>query len=139
MKKLLMIIITQFIFIGAANAVVNINTATQEELQTLPGITAARAEAIINYRSKAGAFRRVEDVKNIEGIEATTMDMMEFYNSVKLKDQGKPTYSKIKHNKFGRYFISGIFNDLSIKRRLNNETFFLYYDCGGTGTDFVSL
>ncbi len=86
MKKLLIIIITQFIFIGAANAVVNINTATQEELQTLPGITATRAEAIINYRSKAGAFRRVEDVKNIEGIDATTMDMMEFYNSVKLKD-----------------------------------------------------
>lgn len=86
MKKLLMIIITQFIFIGAANAVVNINTATQEELQTLPGITATRAEAIINYRSKAGAFRNVEDVKNIEGIDNSTMDMMKFYNSVKLKD-----------------------------------------------------
>jgi competence protein ComEA len=86
MKKLLMIIIAQFIFIGAANATVNINTATQEELQTLPGITATRAEAIINYRSKAGAFRRVEDVKNIEGIDDSTMDMMDFYNSVKLKD-----------------------------------------------------
>ncbi len=86
MKKLLMIIFSLLIFTGAANATVNINTATQEELQTLPGITAARAEAIINYRSKAGAFRRVEDVKNIEGIDATTMDMMEFYNSVKLKD-----------------------------------------------------
>ncbi len=86
MKKLLMIIFSSLIFAGAANAVVNINTATQEELQTLPGITAARAEAIINYRSTAGAFRRVEDVKNIEGIDATTMDMMEFYNSVKLKD-----------------------------------------------------
>jgi competence protein ComEA len=86
MKKLLMIIIAQFIFIGAANAVVNINTATQEELQTLPGINATRAEAIINYRSKAGAFRRVEDVKNIEGIDDSTMDMMDFYNSVKLKD-----------------------------------------------------
>ncbi len=86
MKKLLMIIIAQFIFIGAASAVVNINTATQEELQTLPGITATRAEAIINYRSKAGAFRRVEDVKNIEGIDDSSMDMMDFYNSVKLKD-----------------------------------------------------
>ncbi len=86
MKKLLMIIFSSLIFAGAANAVVNINTATQEELQTLPGITATRAEAIINYRSKAGAFRRVEDVKNIEGIDDDAMDMMEFYNSVKLKD-----------------------------------------------------
>ena len=86
MKKLLMIIIAQFIFIGAANAIVNINTATQEELQTLPGITAIKAKAIIDYRSKAGAFRRVEDVKNIEGIDDSSMDMMDFYNSVKLKD-----------------------------------------------------
>ncbi len=86
MKKLLMIIFSSLIFTGTANAVVNINTATQEELQTLPGITATRAEAIINYRSKAGAFRRVEDVKNIEGIDPTKMDMMKFYNNVKLKD-----------------------------------------------------
>ncbi len=86
MKKLLMIIFSSLIFAGAANAFVNINTATQEELQTLPGITATRAEAIIIYRSKAGAFRRVEDVKNIEGIDDDTMDMKQFYNSVKLKD-----------------------------------------------------
>ncbi len=86
MKKLLIIIFSSLIFAGAANAVVNLNTATQEELQTLPGITATRAEAIINYRSKAGAFRRVEDVKNVEGIDPTTMDMMKFYNNVKLKD-----------------------------------------------------
>ena len=86
MKKLLMIIFSSLISAGAANAFVNINTATQEELQTLQGITAAKAEAIIHYRSKAGAFRRVEDVKNIEGIDATTMDMMKFYNNIKLKD-----------------------------------------------------
>jgi competence protein ComEA len=86
MKKLLMIIIAQFLFIGAANAVVNINTATQEELQTIPGISAVKAKAMIDYRSKAGKFRRVEDVKNIEGIDSSTMDMMDFYNSVKIKD-----------------------------------------------------
>ncbi len=94
-----MVIVAQFIFIGAANAVVNINTATQEELQTLSGITAARAEAIINYRSKAGAFRRVEEVKNIEGIDDNTMDMMDFYNSVKLKD-----YSFAQHLPYGVYY-----------------------------------
>ncbi len=86
MKKLLLIIFSLLIFAGAANAFVNINTATQEELQTLPGITATKAEAIINYRSKAGGFRRVEDVQNVEGISARTMDMMKFYNNIKLKD-----------------------------------------------------
>ena len=86
MKKLLLIIFSSFIFTGAANAFVNINTATQEELQTLPGITATKAEAIIHYRSKAGAFRRAEDLKNVEGINARTMDMPRFYNNIKLKD-----------------------------------------------------
>lgn len=86
MKKLLMIVIVQFIFIGAANAAVNINTANQEELQTIPGINATKAKAMIDYRSKAGKFRRVEEVKNVEGINSRTMDMMKFYKSVKTKD-----------------------------------------------------
>jgi len=86
MKKLLLIMIAQFIFISAANAAVNINTATLEELKTLPGITTSKAKALIEYRSKAGNFRRVEDVKYIEGIDSSTMDMADFYNRVKLKD-----------------------------------------------------
>jgi len=86
MKKLLLIMLTQFIFISAANAAVNINTATLEELKTLSGITTSKAKALIEYRSKAGKFRRVEDVENIEGINSSTMDMVDFYNRVKLKD-----------------------------------------------------
>ncbi len=86
MKKILLIIISQFFFIGAASAAVNINTATQEELQTLPGISAAKAKAMIDYRSKAGKFRRVDEVTNVEGINSQTMDLMEFYNKVKLDD-----------------------------------------------------
>lgn len=86
MKKLLLIIITQFFFIGAASAAVNINTATEEELQTLPGISATKAKAMIDYRSKAGKFRRVDEVTNVEGINAQTMDLMEFYKKVKLED-----------------------------------------------------
>ena len=86
MKKLLLIMIAQFIFISAANAAVNINTATLDELKTLPGITTSKAKALIDYRSKAGKFRRVEEVENVEGINSRTMDMMKFYKSVKTKD-----------------------------------------------------
>ena len=86
MKKLLLIIIAQIIFISAANAAVNINTATLDELKTLPGITTSKAQALIDYRSKAGKFRRVEEVENVEGINSRTMDMMKFYKSVKTKD-----------------------------------------------------
>jgi len=53
-------------FTGAAHAVVNINTATQAELQTLPGISSARAKAIIEYRTKAGAFRATDDLIKVD-------------------------------------------------------------------------
>ena len=86
MNKLILIMIAQFIFVSIVNAAVNINTATMDELKTLPGITTSKAQAIIDYRSKAGKFRRVEEVKNVEGINSRTMDMMKFYKSVKTKD-----------------------------------------------------
>lgn len=66
MKKLLIALVTMLAFTGAAHAVVNINTATQEELQTLPGINPARAKAIIEYRTKAGAFRSTDDLEKVD-------------------------------------------------------------------------
>ena len=66
MKKLLITLATMLAFTGAAHAVVNINTATQAELQTLPGISSARAKAIIEYRKKAGAFRATDDLIKVD-------------------------------------------------------------------------
>ena len=47
---------------------VNLNTASKEELETLNGIGSSKAESIIQYRSTCGAFRTIEDIKNISGI-----------------------------------------------------------------------
>lgn len=47
---------------------VNINTATAEELQTLPGIGQARAAAIVAYREEHGPFVYVEDLLGVSGI-----------------------------------------------------------------------
>jgi competence protein ComEA len=68
MKKLLITLVTMFAFTGVAHAFVNINTATQAELQTLPGISPARAKAIIDYRTKAGPFRSTDDLENVDSL-----------------------------------------------------------------------
>lgn len=48
---------------------ININKASKEELMTLPGVGASRAESIIQYREEHGAFRRIEDIMQISGIK----------------------------------------------------------------------
>ena len=47
---------------------VNINTATQTELETLSGIGPSTALKIINYREENGDFKKIEDIKNVPGI-----------------------------------------------------------------------
>ncbi len=48
--------------------VVNINTATSEQLQLLPGIGEKKAEEIIKYRKEKGDFKAPEDIKKVKGI-----------------------------------------------------------------------
>ena len=47
---------------------VNLNTATQAQLETLPGIGAAAAKRIIEYRDKNGKFTKIEQLMNVKGI-----------------------------------------------------------------------
>ena len=49
---------------------VNINTASSAELDTLPGIGPVTAGYIIDYRTKKGPFKRIEDLMKISGISA---------------------------------------------------------------------
>ena len=53
---------------SSKNSIVNINTATQTELETLPGIGPSIALKIINYRKENGKFSKIEDIKNVSGI-----------------------------------------------------------------------
>ena len=46
----------------------NLNTATVEILDSLPGIGPQKAEAIVELRNRMGGFRSVEDILNVDGI-----------------------------------------------------------------------
>ena len=87
MKNLLMIIATLFAFSGSAYAYVNINTATQAELETLKnaGITSTKAKAIIDYRTKAGAFKTVDDIEKVDGINNKTVNMEQLRRDITVK------------------------------------------------------
>jgi competence protein ComEA len=53
---------------------IDINTATVEILDTLPGIGPAKAADIISYRQKHGPFDRIEDIQNVSGIGPATFE-----------------------------------------------------------------
>ncbi len=63
--------------------VININTATQEELDTLPGIGPATVIKIIEYRKEKGKFKQKEEIKEVSGIGEAKYEKIKEYISVK--------------------------------------------------------
>jgi len=68
---------------------VNLNTATSEQLQQVPGIGPATAGKILQMRKTYGPFKSVDDLLAIRGLGAKRLDKMRKYLTV-----GKPTASK---------------------------------------------
>lgn len=62
---------------------ININKATQTDLETIPGIGPSTALKIIDYREKNGKFNSIEDIKNVSGIGDAKYEKMKDYITVK--------------------------------------------------------
>ena len=62
---------------GASTALININTASEDTLCTLPGIGSSKAKAIIKYREENGLFTDISQIMNVSGIGEN------LYNNIK--------------------------------------------------------
>lgn len=67
MKKLLALFVSFIVFCGTSFAV-DLNKATQAELEALKGIGEVKAKAIIEYRTKNGAFKSADDLDKVKGV-----------------------------------------------------------------------
>lgn len=94
MKRLLLALVMGFALCGVALAVVNINTATKEELMTIKGIGEKRAQEIIEYRKKHGNFKSVDDLEKVPGIGPGIMKQIRSQVTVSGKTTAEKTPEK---------------------------------------------
>lgn len=77
MKKAIgsLLLLASFIA-GTAYAAVNINTATQSELEAVKGLGPSKAKAILEYREKQGNFRSVDELDNVKGFGEASINRL---------------------------------------------------------------
>ena len=73
MKTFLILVLCWLGLCYSAQAAVNINTANQTELESLPGIGQVKAKAILEYRKKNGGFKSVDELTRVDGIGPVTL------------------------------------------------------------------
>ena len=74
----------------STSGVVNVNSATAEELALLPGVGPTKAQAIIRYRTEHGAFKRVEDLSEVKGIGDKALERMRPHVALDGKSTAQP-------------------------------------------------
>ena len=72
---------------GSLTGVVNINTATTEQLEMLPGIGESRAQEVVALRKKNGGFKSVDELSEVKGIGTVALERLRPF----VRTQGKTT------------------------------------------------
>lgn len=68
---------------GSSDGKININTADEKSMESIPGVGPATAKKIVDYRTKQGKFASIEDIKNVSGIGDKKFESMKDFISVK--------------------------------------------------------
>jgi competence protein ComEA len=76
---------------SALEGVVNINTASAEQLQMLPGVGEVRARAILSERKGRGGFTSVDDLREVKGLGDSLLERMRPYITLKGKTTAQRT------------------------------------------------
>ncbi len=74
---------------GQLNGVVNVNTASAEELEMLPGIGASRARALIEAREAKGGFKSLDDLLAVKGIGEASLAKLRPHLTLEGKTTGR--------------------------------------------------
>jgi competence protein ComEA len=75
---------------GQLSGVVNVNTATAEQLMLLPGIGEAKARAILGRRKEKGAFKKVDELLEVKGIGTAALERIRPFVAI----QGKTSLTR---------------------------------------------
>lgn len=70
-------------FAALAAEPIDLNSATAAQLESLNGIGPAKAQAIIDYRTKHGPFQKVEDLEKVDGIGSKMVEKLKPMVTVK--------------------------------------------------------
>lgn len=76
MKLAVSILTAMMLMAGSAMAAVDINTATQSELESVKGLGPTKAKAIIAYREKNGPFKDVDELDKVKGFGKATINKL---------------------------------------------------------------
>ena len=74
MKRVTTLLFGMLAGIGVALGAVNLNTASEAELDAIKGIGPGKAKAIVEYRDKNGPFKTVDDLGLVKGIGTATIE-----------------------------------------------------------------